>query len=464
MSEICQVLEPYGAVWGRDGRIIFGNNGRTRLSVVSASGGTPQTIDVRYPQGKTAAGIYFDWISFLPGENQIFVSSEFPYWSPRIIDLQTGHQTSLDIQGNSFEYLPTGHLLIGREGRLDAIPFNLDRKEVTGDPVQVIFGVSSRTGPPQYTVSHNGLLVYAKGSWSGGPTRFAWIDSSGEAEFLPLPVGNYGRFDLSPDGSQLAVEVISSNHPTIHVFNLAGGNPTQLTAPGKHHDPIWRSDGNSLIYTTVDEGRWLAIEEDLQRITRIDTLCIFESPHKAMWISPDGRYLGIVRFSDQESYSSIFYMDLEQGGDLHEFAANPMLRESVASLSPDGRYVAYTSNESGTYEVYVRPFPPKKDHWRISTAGGTAAIWSSDGRHIFYRMGNQVYRTGITDDQDFQQESEERIVEIPFASNTSQSFKLSPNGERFLVLLSDEEDQKIRHLNLVTNWFTELERLVPTDN
>ncbi len=397
-------------------------------------------------------------MSFLPDQHHILLGDNT--YHVAAVDLNSGEQTALDIRGSSPQYLPTGHLLFGRDGGLAAVRFGPDLLETSGEPIQVVGGVYTRQTVPQYAVSGEGSLVYAGGPWLDR-TRFAWIDMKGTIEPLPLPANRYGMFQLSPEGGRVATRVFGPDRENIWVFDLERGGSSRLTTEGNNSSPVWMPDGRSIIFRSDQGGAWKVLRETVGSVPQVDTLWVEDlAPN---WISPDGRHLGVMR-NYFGAPPDIYVGDLLERGPLKPYIAEPRFVEYLTSLSPDGAYAAYTSDASGKSEIYVQPFPATGQRWPVSTNGGGEPIWSSKGEWLYYRTRNRMMGVSVTYGKAGPFFSTPQLIfERAFYNIPGYSYDLAADDERFLVLLPEAQRTEITHLNVVVNWFEELKRLVPTD-
>jgi serine/threonine-protein kinase len=342
-----------------------------------------------------------------------------------------------------------------------AAPFDLHDRRITGPAATVIEGLRSETyGNAQFSISDNGTLAYIPGSpgWIGKPV---WVDRQGKTSAIALPVQCYGSFKLSPDGKRLAIG-ISAAKDDIWIYEFERGTLLRLTVEGNNVNPVWSPDSKRVALSRFREARsgvfirsadGSGVEEQLTAPPS-ETGQVPES-----W-SPDGKALILGEWNATDQ-GDIWILPLE--GDR---TPQPFLRtefsEFFSSFSPDGHWIVYTSDESGRYEVYVRPYPGPGAKWQISTEGGEEPLWSADGHEVFYRNGEKWMAATVQLKPDFRAETPRILFEKYFINVPGLSHYVSPDFQRQVVIEPiTQEDPK--QINIVLNWFEELEARVPAD-
>ena len=284
-------------------------------------------------------------------------------------------------EGLCAHYVEGGHLVYVRGDALVAVPFDAARLEVTG-PAETIAEhvlVSPASALPGVVVARAGTLAYLPPERPADDRRLVWVDREGRAEPLPLPPGAYAHPRISPDGRRVAAWVSAGGEPHLVVLDLTSGRTSN---PGPGARPVWTPDGKRLTYDLEADGRdnlyWRSPSGDdvPERLTS------GRFPQFAESWSTDGRFL-VLTESGSTTGRDVWVMS---AGDR---ALRPLLRtaagEGGAAISPDGRWLAYVSNETGRDEVYVAPFPGMGGRWQVSEGGGREPAWSRDGRELFFR-------------------------------------------------------------------------------
>jgi serine/threonine-protein kinase len=456
---------PGGASWGRGGMIAFAPAWASVLRQVSDGGGAPQPL-TRFEKGE----INHRWPDFLPGGKAVlFAAAEASFdWTNAQVAVQadgTGERRNL-IQGATYpRYSPSGHLLYAQGGGLMAVPFDPQLLEVMGAAVPVVEGVlqSRNTGAAQYSFSANGSLVYVTGGVQEDRRRLVWVNRNGAEQPVAAPARAFMFLRLSPDARQVAV-AIAEQDVQVWLHDLSRETLTRFTFEGNRNlNSVWTPDGKRIAFNSNKEGPpqsifWQLADGSggLERLTNGDYARVPMS-----W-SPDGQLLAFMENNPTTGYD-IWVLRLA------DRKAQPFLRtpfnESVPRFSPDGRWLAYISNESGRYEVYVQPYPGPGGKWQISTEGGTEPAWNSNGRELFYRSGDKMMAVEIATQQSFTAGKPRVLFQGRYVPSpaTAPNYDVSPDGQRFMMLKpSEQEASAPTQINVVLNWFEELKRRVPT--
>ena len=455
-----------GASWGPNDTILFSSTqpaGRSALYRVSASGGKPQVLAAPDPQkGETD----YVWPELLPNGKEVLFSvlhSGGGADDAQLVvqSLVTGERRVLIEGGTQPRYVPTGHLVYLRGGTLMAAPFDLERSEMTGTPVPIVEGIMySVSGAAQFSFSDLGSLVYISGGLFGDSlSSLAWVDRKGTAQPLAAPPRFYTFPRLSPDGQKIAVKITAAKSD-IWVYDLTRQTLTRLTSEVNHDWPIWTPDGKRVTFTSNRGGHlniFWKLADGSGAEERLTTSENQQSPRS--W-SPDGQTLVFTETSPATG-DDIWVLRPEGDRKPHPFLQTSF-REGHCRLSPDGRWLAYMSDESGQYEIYVQPFPGPGGRSQISTEGGTEPVWNRNGRELFYRHGDKMTAVDITTQPTltigkphvlFEKAEYVRVSDTP-------NYDVSLDGQHFLMVQASEQ-QSAWQLNVVLNWFEELKRRVP---
>jgi serine/threonine-protein kinase len=471
-----------GASWGADGTIVFSvADPRSGLLSVPAGGGEPKVLTTAEP-GKSEVGHVFPFM--LPGDKAVlFTIATFPPENSQIavLDLKTGQHKIVLRGGTDAKYVESGHLVYASLGTLRAVRFDLARLEVIGDPVPVIDQIQTEsTGEANFAVSRQGTLVYVPGgltSVSLQARSLWWVNRQGREEPIKAPPRPYAIPRLSPDGTRVALDVRDQNSD-IWIWDLARQTLTPLTLdPNLDMSPVWTPDGKRIIWASTRGGGnpnlfWQAAD-GTGVPERLTTNVSAQFPTS---VSSDGTRVALFGGA---TGSNLDISTVTLGG-----SATPSLRaapliESTATkfnpeISPDGRWIAYESNEPGQFQVYVRPFPKINDgRWQISADGGTRPAWAHNGKELFYLDANdlltsvRVQSTTTT----FTPGTPARILSTRYyAGSTSRGYNLrgydvSPDGQRFLMVKDAAQNEPAStaapaSMVVVLNWFEELKQKV----
>jgi serine/threonine-protein kinase len=469
-TTLCDAPVNRSGSWGPDNEIVFATifSGVMR---VSANGGPPETLNA--PDGSKGE-LSYRWPEILPAGNAVmFViagAKDIGFFSESKIAverLDTHERKILPIQGTYPRYSPSGHLVFAREGRLFAARFDLKRLEVTGAPVPVLDGVKSilNSGAANFMISETGSLVYVpENSWRR-EGLLTWVDRRNQFHELAAPARRYGSPHISPDGQRVAISVFSGGKTDVWVYEISYGRLTRLTFDEGSATPVWSPDGKQIVFSTrrgSDTGRGAAIVSKAAdgsgaEETLVSGESLIEIP--TSW-SPDGNFLAFWNVGPEGR--RIWMLPL-RGDRKPQAFVQTRFNQQQARFSRDGNWVAYTSDESGRWEVYVQPFPGPGGKWQISRDGGGWPVWSRDGRELFFISSNQLMSVEVTTRPSFSASVPRVVADAPpslmptFAS--SSVYDVSPDGQRFLFVKANEEKGPLEEVRVVLNWTEELKQV-----
>jgi eukaryotic-like serine/threonine-protein kinase len=412
----------------------------------------------------------------LPGGRRMLVAlCTFGCPSSRLVvmDTETGEWEAL-----SDDVIRAWHLVDGRvvfvrpDGGVFSAPFDVEAGRFTATPVPVLEGVRTILIDVDLALSTNGTLLYVPGDALAGraPVEAVWVDRTGAATVVDstwtfIPSGN-GGIALSPDGRRVALAIQTGGTEDIWIKELPRGPFTRLTFEGSNIRPSWTADGRSLLYfSSVGGGN-----SDLRR-RRADGTSGPETlldATRAVWevVPTADTSVMVVRLGVPPTRDIYLLQRSAGAGDsaITPIIANGGYEEVAPALSPDGRWIAYASNESGRYEVYVRPFPGVNDgRWQISGNGGNEPLWAHSGRELFYRAGNgDLMAVTVAGGSAFVAAEQRRLfAAAPYLSNTAHTeYQLSPDDRRFLfkrLVGAEIAGARAATAVLVQDWLTELE-------
>jgi tRNA A-37 threonylcarbamoyl transferase component Bud32 len=457
--------------WAPDGWIYWTAHYPGGIARISESGGAIQAV-TELDSGGNERSHRFAHV--LPDGQALIYTVAFngieTYDDARIDlwDLRTRQKKTLITGGTSAAYSPSGHIVYARAGKLLAVPFDVARREVTGSPFEVLDGVSmsGNTGAANFALSRRGDLAYVPGSSDSGHRTLQWVDRSGRAQPLPLPPASYLYPRLSPDGRNLAVEIEGPNHD-LYVYDFARSVLTKMTTDGLSHDPVWTPDGKRLAFRSWQSGGmtmwWMPADRSAAAV-RLNPAGTRQSP---VSFSPDGKFLTFDE-KDPQTNDDAWVLALEG-----THPATPVARsrfgEGSAKFSPDGRWIAYSSNESGKSEVYVQAFPGPGPKLQISSGGGFDAVWRGDGRELYYRSARRMMAVSIANSADFRPSAPHILWEATYASGfasscgmpgvSSSNYAVTSDGQRFLMVRNEEGTAAATKIVVVINWADEVAAL-----
>ena len=468
-----------GGTWAEDGSIIFtpSPGAGVTLMGVSVQGGRPEPIT---RLDEAAGEVSHRWPQALPGRTGVLftantITNNYENAALVVQSLSTGAKKVIHRGGYHGRYLRSGHLVYIHEATLFAAPFDLERLELTAPPVPVLAGISATptNGGAQFAVSDNGSLVYLSASDAAMGASIYWLDRSGTTELL-RGSKNYFSIEFSPDGRRLVTSIFE-RQSDIWIHDWKRDATSRLTFdPAEDQYPIWTPDGRRITFASARGSKgpsnlyWQPVDGagEPQRLT--------ESPNQQIPMSwhPSRRFLAFREVRPGNNFD-IMILPME-GDDAKGWTPGkptPFIEsrfvDREASFSPDGTWVAYQSDESGKYEVYVRPFPGLGGKWQISTDGGEYPRWSRNGKELFYRTPDQrIWVVGYEAGKDgFRADGPRLWSQATFSDRGGQArnFDLHPDGRRFAVLKTSEAQRPIDRVVLILNFFEELKRVVPTN-
>lgn len=374
--------------WGEDDWIVVSS--QSGLQRIPAAGGSPQALtdlaasgdaDHRSPQ-------------VLPGGKAVLFTS-VSQTSPgedgdiKAVEIQTGKQTVLVKGATQGRYVPDGRLLFNQANVLHAVRFDVRSLSVRGAPVRLADVVGAVTW---FEPAANGMLIYAAPRTQNDRFRIVSIDRAGGMKEIGKSLGDYRSIQISPDGTRLVYSLGSESARDIWVYDLRRDTPLRLTSNGLYNwDPVWAPDSRHVVYSTSERGGgnslwWVPADGSRDPVLLLRSA----QPVSPRSLSPDGRLLVFEQLgSETRADLMILPLDLADRSQPKAGASEPFLNspfnERNASLSPDGRWIAYSSNESGQQEVYVRAFPKPEGKQQLSSEGGDLPVWSPKTREIVYR-------------------------------------------------------------------------------
>jgi serine/threonine-protein kinase len=470
-----------GAAWGEDGFIYF--DGLTTLSRVRPDGTGREVV---YALDTLQREVGIAWPATLPGNSGVLfrvrhIGNDAGDFRIMVTDLRT-RKTKPVVQALVARYSPAGYLLyVTADGSLMASRFDIDRLEMAGSPVLLWRGIGvGAFGVVDIALSSAGSLLYTTDSQStiAEPT---WLTRAGVATVMDAqwPDGLAYSVALSPDGSEVAVEFINGKSntsvPDIWVKRLGGGPLSRLTSEGTNNlRPSWSHDGRDVFFLSNRSGTPALYRQRADGSAPAQKVASDAHGLGEGFESQDGKWLVLLRSADvaePRSVSSAACCDILAMRSGVDSTPKPLLatsfRERSPSLSPDGRWLAYASDETGRFEVFVRPFPDvQAAKWQVSTDGGSSPRWSARSNELFYLdAANEMQAVHVTTRPTFGIQSKERLFSADgyFVSPWSGAYDVTPDGQRFLMLrVGSAAGAERSSLVLVENFLTELRQRLAT--
>ncbi len=465
---ICTSGGTFGATWGPDGSIVFGNI-RGGLSRVSAAGGPVAELTRLDPK---KGEVTHRWPEFTPdGKHVIFtigVAAGYDNARIAILSLETGAYRTL-FEGGAFGRLvPTGlidgkpgdsHIVYWRAGSLFALPFDSRRGEAAGSPIPIlegVFGVRS-VGAIFFASSLTGDLTYIPGQSADITRAMVLHDERGQAQAFAAPERRYLDIRYSPDGQKVAASIRDGGKDDIWIYDIARGALTRLTFQGDNGRPVWTPDGKRVTFRSVDAGKDAILSAPADGSAPPEKLLDSSDGVVPLSWSPDGKFLSFARGQPSTDLMVLPW----PGGTPKAFLATPFTEQS-ATYSPDGRWIAYASNESGANQIYVRPSAGEGGKWQVSVDGGVFPRWVRGGRGLVFRSREAILMADVDGGAAFRAGTPKVLFSAgPISTGNSGAYDVSADGKRFLILKAPDEGRAgPPQVNFIFNWFEDIRRRV----
>ena len=458
---LCQAEFPGGA-WGADGTIIYTPTYSSGLWRIPSSGGVPQKLT----EPNKSEGELGHWYpQLLPdGETVLFTNYATPFERCRIKTFSLkDHRQKVLVEGALYgHYLPSGHLVYVKSETLMAVPFDLRRLQVTGTPVPVLddLAVEFASGLAAASFSKDGTLAYIRASSISGKYSLVRIDGKGNVRLLTDALRNYFTPKISPDGRRIALGISEGGKaPDIWTFDLERGAFTRVTfGAGWEGDPLWANDSKKLIFAS-EQPQFDLHQKASDGTGAEESLVTSPFDKIAGTISRDGKIL-IYSESNPKTAEDLWVLPLE-GNRKPRLWLQTSFGEVQPSLSPDGRWLAYVSDESRQNEVYVQSFPDRGERIQISDHGGMAPMWAQNGRELYYFADDRLMAIPVTTGDQFKAGKPAVLFDLETKDIGHSSCTISPDGTWFAGLRRDPKAKPVE-VEVVLNWFEELKRLVPS--
>ncbi|HKV98912.1 MAG TPA: protein kinase [Vicinamibacterales bacterium] len=467
------ITDERGAIWSADDTIIYSPGPATAILRVSAAGGTAvaaSTIDEakherthRYPE------ILPDGKTVLVTVGSVEHPDDYDDATIEAIRLDTGARSTVLKGGRAARYVSTGHLLFLRGKVLYAVSFDPGTLAVRGTPVPVIDGISGdvTTGSANYGVSKNGTLAFVPGDPTGGNRQLVWVDKQGKATPVDTPAAHFGDPQIAPDGRRVAVaDTAGASVRDIYIIDTVVGTSSRLTfGDVENRTPHWTHDGRRIVYVAYDRTKNVSAimiknadgTNEAQKVTEVTGQAYAED-----LTSDDSTLIFSANSSTARGKFDILQVALQPGAKPVVEVSSPTRDAQNGVLSPDGKWLAYYTGESGRPEVYVQSFASKSSRAQVSTAGGYEPRWAPDGTALYFQQADGLIRVPITPGPVFTRGKGQMLFSgaiLPPVSDSGQTYAVDPKGDRFLMLRPVSDPSNLGGVRVIFNWFDELRRL-----
>jgi len=476
---ICDAPPVWSASWGEGDRIVFATMlTGSGLWAVSANGGDPTQITTP-AEGETQHG----YPQLLPGGARVLFSVRRDNaWRLALLDLNgRGHRLLGNgrVVGEGAQYLRTGHVVYAQAGGIVATPFNPSAGTLDQPPVPLLERVETSSFGGSYFAfaAETGTLVYLPTSGIVASRTLVRVDRDGRAAPLVEAHAAYEHPTLSRDGRRLAVTIAAESGRDIWIVDLERTTRVRFTAGGTSAFPVWEPAGSRLAFQSTASGPWNLFWKPFDGRSEAEPLLALSEAASPRWPntgasllpgtlptlsgagpqfpgswSPDG---SLLAFHERKPSGERDIWIVSPGKDPVPFLLTPF-DERQPQFSPDGKWLAYVSDESGRSDVYVQPYPGPGGKWLVSTDGGVDPVWSRDGHELLYRHDEQLMAVSVVSGSDFSYSRPRPLFEARIvAGDNSPNYDISPDGKWFVMLRSDREPPP-EELHLVLNWFTEV--------
>ncbi len=458
------------ASWGPGNQIIFTDSGLSgegsgELMLVSALGGPPKPLLASEDDAQR-------WVfspHFLPGGRAVLfmarsvLSPDIEGASIIVQSLDTNERRTLIRGGTNPHYVPTGHLIYGRAGTIMAVPFDLESLTLTGPAVIVIEGAfRDNYGEMDFSLSNTGTLLYRTANQGDETSRMVWVDRSGVAQVVATEPHVFWDPRLSPNGERIAI--FSRTLGTeVWIYERTQGTLMRMTVnPGEDETVTWSPNGQWIAFASTRPDQPRAVFRTPSDGSGAEEI-LWTSDHHVhveSW-SPDGQAL-ILTEIDPQTREDLWVLHLED-----DPVAQPLIqtafREFGGRVSPDGRWLAYVSDESGRLEVYVQAYPDLGQKVPVSKGGGTQPVWGASGRTLYYRGEESVMEVTMTPGERFKVSSTEPLFMDRYVRGGNHTnYDVAGDGEQFLMIEGEDAENPWTSLSVVLNWLEDVKQRVPT--
>jgi serine/threonine protein kinase len=458
-----------GATWSSRGFIIFSPTATTGLSIIPENGGVARQLTV----ADSAKGERTHrWPSCMPdGKHVLFtlgmLSNPDYYENATIeaVDIETGQRKVILRGASTARYISSGHLLFSRSGVLYVVAFDADKLEVRGQPVPVVEGVYSETttGITNYVVAENGTLAYLPGAVEGESRRIVKIDMKGFATPMDSIARPFMEPKLSPDNKKVAVVIRNGEDYDIWIFDVPRKTLSKLTFGGLNRTPVWSPDGKTIAFSKrTKDGKSAIFTKPYDGSG--DETELYSAKYRLylnFW-TRDGKYL-IIDYLAQNAQSDLLVLPLTGDKKPWMYLESPK-DEYESSISPDGKWVTYLNDESGSYQIYVRSFPNKEGKWQISTDVAEEPRWSPDGKTIYYRKNSQIMAVPVSTATTFSAGLPTVLFSGFPAMNVDSgiSYDITADGKYF-VTTQPLRGTSYKNIVIAMNWVDEIKNLTSVE-
>jgi serine/threonine-protein kinase len=455
-----------GIAWLDDRTLIFPRGAADALVTMSADGGATHPFSTLAATERSHR-----WPEALPGGKAVLFTVGSPA-SPDNYDeasieaviVANGERRVVWRGAAMVRYSSSGHLLLSRGAALYAVRFDPGTLSTTGNATQVVTGVERdvTTGAAHFAVAADGTLAIVPGGTHSGLFRLVWVDRAGKPQPLDLAPSMYHEFRVAPDGTRVALLNGPSGGGDVWIYDLVRRTNTRLTFTANNAAPVWSADGRDIFYTSFDSTGSSA-EVFRKRADGSGDMTLVGTPggrSYVAWVSKGGRDAVLDFVNSGPGMADVVTMALQPQTHVTALVGGPADTYGAA-VSPDGRWLAYHSDDTGRPEVYVRGMTGSGGRWQVSSTGGEEPHWSKDGRELYYRTGNRMMAASIERGGAFRAGTPHVLFEGVYnlRSDSLRSYDVDPVTGRFLMMQPPDDGALPPSIRVTLNWFDELRRL-----
>jgi serine/threonine protein kinase/Tol biopolymer transport system component len=459
VQTLCDILAYYtGGTMGEDGTIIFACDDIGLLHIPPLGGHPKVVLEPDSGKSKTS----YRHPEMLPGNKAVLYtaweSDSYDKANIAVYSMETGKSEILITGGTQPFYSPTGHILFGRSDSYWAVRFDAKRQKIVGPEVPVYEGVSIHpTGSAEFRLSTNGTLVYIPSLVTGDERKLVLVDRNGVEKSLTDIQRSYNHPRFSPNGERVAYNI----NEKIWIYDVVRDIQTPLTSAGSlNRFPSWTPNNKKVTFQLYRSSVYNIYWKRVDGIGEAELLIAGENIQAGGTWSNDETLFAFYEIHPSTQRDIWVYTTSDS-------TASPFLNtpddESTPAISPDGKWIAYTSNRTGQYEIYISPYHGPGSEERISTQGGDQAVWSPDGRELFYREGDKMMVVSVETQPSLKLGVPELLFEKPYLFDSRNTqYDIHPDGNRFLMIKSEESTSN--KINIVINWFEVLKDNMDNEN
>jgi serine/threonine-protein kinase len=445
-----------GLVWTAEQTILYNPGTTTGIWRIAATGGEPVAVTQTGPKDNEQR-----FPEVLPNGKGILFSSRGGVTTDKIYveSLQT-HARQFVTEGAAPHYLPTGHLVFVRGGTLYAVRFDADRLEATGAAVTLLEGISqARSAQPLISYADVGSIVYVPTVGDASAQVLTWVDFAGHEQPTAASGRPWAQPRIARDGRR-AITSLRSAAEDLWLVDLERGTSSRLTDNNSSSFPVWMNNDRTLAFASAKEGPYSIYRRPVDGSVPDEPLIAGEWPFYPFSASAGGKLAFVV--VNPKTLQDIHVVTADRKEAPTPFLAT-QFREGAPAFSPDGRWIAYVSDESGRFEIYVRPYPGPGEKWPISNGGGNEPMWRPDGRQLFYRVGDAMMAVDVQMAPTFSAGKPKKLFDGPYERSNAlwANYDASPDGQHLLMVRRETPPSPVTRINVVLNWLDDLKQKLP---